>query len=166
MKFLTNEEARTRAARTLGANGHPVLPIPGCELRREVFEKEPGYTYFARAREIVSSLDYFDWCLLWVVLTEVWPSNENLHLYYRLRESYGNRDQVGDQPGLVALHHEEVDLVTFVHLGMMFGWEMYLVTSHDYGRAFISRDGYFELSSNTPSTNGAKGYERTDRPAT
>jgi hypothetical protein len=44
------------------------------------------------------------------------------------------------------MQHEEVDLITFVHLGMMFGWDMYLVTSHDYGRAFISHDGFFEVS--------------------
>ena len=152
MKFLTAEEAKSRIAHTLGDDGWPVISIPKCPLRHEAFEDAPGYTYFAKARQIVAALGHFQWCLLWVSLTDVWPSNENLHLYYRVRESYGDRDQVEDRPALIAMQHEEVDLVTFVHLGMMFGWDMYLVTSHDYGRAFISHDGFFEVA----------GFETTD----
>ncbi|HLK58595.1 MAG TPA: hypothetical protein VKU00_18640, partial [Chthonomonadaceae bacterium] len=95
---------------------------------------------------------YFDWCLLWVVLTEVWPSSENLHLYYRLRQSYGDHEHIQDRPALLALRHEEVDLVSFVHLGMLFGWEMYLLTSHDYGRGFISHDGFIDLTVRGPDT--------------
>ena len=159
MKFLTEEEAKERAAGTLGPKGHPVLPIPGHELRREVFGNSPDHSYFARAKEIVNALEPFDWCLLWVVLTDVWTSNENLHLYYRLRESYGNRDQVEDRPAILALQHETVDLVTFVHLGMLFGWEMYLVTSSDYGRARVSHDGWFELSSGSASPKGVKNHD-------
>jgi len=33
MKFLTSEEARTLAARTLGSDGRPIIPIPGSDLR-------------------------------------------------------------------------------------------------------------------------------------
>jgi hypothetical protein len=146
MKFLTREEAVYLAARFLGDDGLPVLGAPDRSTRDVVFEKAPGYTYLAHAREVVAALDHFDWCLLWVVQTQVWPSNENLHLYYRFRGSYAERSHVEDKPAILALQHEGVDLVSFVHLGMLYGWEMYLVTSHDYGRAFISHDGYFRLS--------------------
>jgi hypothetical protein len=33
---------------------------------------------------------------------------------------------------------------------MLFGWDMYLVTSHDYGRVFISHDGWIQFSEVTP----------------
>jgi hypothetical protein len=159
MKFLTHEEARELAANMTGLNGLPVVPSPGREALHEVFELNPGHTYFALAQRIVTALGPFQWCLLWVVKTGIWLSNENLHLYYRLRQSYGAPDHVLDRPGLLALRHEEADLVSFLHLGMLFGWEMFLVTSNDYGRAFISHDGFFVLSSDTikPDATGDSG---------
>ena len=86
MKFLTAEEARNRLAHTLGDDGWPVISVSKCPIRHEAFKEAPGYTYLAKARQIVGALGHFQWCLLWVSLTDVWPSNENLHLYYRVRE--------------------------------------------------------------------------------
>ena len=166
MKFLTKEEAARRVADALGTDGLPVVPVPGCESRTVPFEDEPGHKHYALAEEIVAGLGPFDWCLLWVVLTGVWPSCENLHLYYRLRQSYGDLNDVHDRPALLALRHEEVDLVSFLNLGMLFGWEMYLVTSHDYGRAFVSHDGAFVVSKTT-TVGGTEDLSRAPgRPAT
>jgi len=160
MRFLTDHEAKAYAERHLGSDGLPVVDaLPGS--RTQSFEAAPGYTYFARAKEIVESLGYFDWCLLWVVEWGVWASNENLHLYYRVRESYGDNSHLAERPAALALRHEVADVVTLVHLGMMFGWDMYLLTSPDYGRAFISHDGYFQLGA-----VDAESGEPSERPAT
>ena len=151
---MTNEEARTWASRLLSPDDsslYPQVPAPGHASLRYEFEREPGHRLFYLAREVVRALGPFHDCLLWATETGVWPSNENLHLYYRLRNSYGDHHTVEERPGTLVLEHEAVDLVSFVHLGMLFGWDMLLLTSHDYGRVFVSHDGWFELSEITPT---------------
>lgn len=157
MEFLTGEKAQERAAHTTGRSGYPLVGAPGYEVRRLVFANSPGFTYFAKARDIVASLGYFDWCLLWVVRTETRPSMENLHIYYRLRQSYGDRSMVHERPGLLAQRAETADLMSFLHVGLMSGWEMYLVTSHDHGRVFVSAEGYFDLSTKIAPAGEAEG---------
>ena len=147
MRFITANEAKTKLAAVAGASGFPVVPGPGQMDRRIGFESSPASTYPGLAREIVTALDHFEWAVLWVTEAGVWPSSENLHLYYRLRQSYGDTHLLEEHPAVIALNHEAVDLVSFLHLGMLFGWDMYLATSHDYGRAFISHDGWCVISS-------------------
>ena len=88
---------------------------------RYAFEDTPGYQYFQLARQVVRALVDFEECLLWVTESGVWRSNENLHLYYRLRESYGDHTLLRECPAALALRHEEADLVTLIQLGMLFG---------------------------------------------
>lgn len=145
MEFLTIEATKQRVAHTLGRSGFPVMGGPGYEVRRLLFGDAPGSKYFLRAREILLSLGHFEWCLLWVVRTDSRPTMENLHLYYRLRNSYGDRSMVHDRPALLASRNETADLMSFLHLGLLSEWEMYLVTSHDHGRAFVSSAGYVDL---------------------
>jgi hypothetical protein len=155
MRFLTENEARTwaaRFARNDDTRGIPVVPAREHQGKlRYPFENLAGYRYFSLAQNAVRCLDYFDECLLWITQVGVWPSNENLHIYYRLRESYGDRFLVTEKPAVVCLRHESVDLTSLVHLGMLFGWDMFLVTSHDFGRVFISHDGWMQLSEATPN---------------
>ena len=153
MQFITVEEAREWAERygkELDTRGFPLVPSPahGASLRYS-FEDKAGYQYLYLAREVVRSLGPFTTCLLWVTEYGVWTSNENLHLYYRVRESYGDRSFLWQRPALLALGYETNEIVTQVHLGMLFGWDMYVVTSDDYGRAFISHDGWIEFSEQT-----------------
>ena len=146
MKFISKDEAAELMKSILGVDDFSVQ-IAGAQKSEPVsFEDKPGYSYYSHAIKIVEALGSFDWCLLWVTTSGVWPSNENLYLYYRLRQSYGNHTHLEQQPALVVLKHEKEDLITFVHLGMLFGWDMKLITSHDYGRAFVSHDGFFEVS--------------------
>jgi hypothetical protein len=154
MRFITEEDARrwaVRFARENSERGLPVVPAPEHKGElRYVFEDVGDHSYFALAQAVIRSLEYFDECLLWVTQTGVWPSNENLQLYYRFRQSYGDQSLVHEKPAALLLRHEAVDLTTLVHLGMLFGWDMYLVTSHDYGRVFISHDGWIQFSEVTP----------------
>ena len=154
MRFISDEEARRWAANFAqqdSERGLPLVPAsdhPG--VLRYSFEDSDEYAYFWLAQTVVRSLEYFDECLLWVTQTGVWMSNENLHLYYRLRQSYGDSFLVHEKPAALFLRHEEVDLVSFIHLGLLFGWDMYLVSSHDYGRVFISHDGWIQFSEKSP----------------
>ena len=153
MRFITKEEARTWASRLYDSDSspYPEVPAPGHVALTFVFEREPGQRLFYLAKEAVRTLGPFHDALLWVTQTGVWPSDENLHLYYRLRNSYGDDRMVEEKPAAIVLEHETVDLTSFVHLGMLFGWDMLLLTSHDYGRVFVSHDGWLKLSEVTPT---------------
>jgi hypothetical protein len=90
-------------------------------------------------------------CLLWVSEWGVWPSSENWHLYYRLRQSYGDHRLLHGAPGHLLLDYEEADLVSFLELGILNGWDMHLLPVLNYGgtdtaRAFVSHDEWVALS--------------------
>jgi hypothetical protein len=94
---------------------------------------------------VASYLEPFDECLLWVTLWGVWSSSENMHLFYRVRESYGERRQLSDAPGHVFLKHESADLATFILLALLFGWDFYLLTFPAYHTAFASHDEFLRF---------------------
>jgi hypothetical protein len=92
---------------------------------------------------IVSSIEPFDKCLLWVTLSGVWGSSENWHVFYRLRDSYHERRPLDEAPGHVFLRHEAADLATFIQLALMSGWDFYLVPRPLYQAAvFVSHDEF------------------------
>jgi len=137
MRFLSRDEAAELAQQitsNLTVQSDPYAVMKG----------SPGRFYWL-AQQLASSLEYFDWCLLWVTQTEVWASSQNLHLYYALRSSYGEQSEIDQRPGQRFLRHELADLVSFIHIGMLNGWDMLLCTSHDYGRVFVSHDGWAEV---------------------
>lgn len=145
MQFLTRTEAAelAKAIAPDGGEGYSlVTPYPGLQV---AFEELPASRLFNVAERLVDLVDYFDWCLLWVTQTEVWGGTENLHLYYTVRRAYGERTEIDQRPAQRFLRHELRDLVTFVQLGMLNGWDMVLLSSHDYGRVFVSHDGWAEV---------------------
>lgn len=92
-----------------------------------------------------SLLEPFDECLLWVTLHGVWPSTENWHLFYRVRETYGERRPLHQAPAHLFLNFEAVDLATFIGLTLQFGWDAHLLPNLAYVSAFISHDGFLHL---------------------
>ncbi len=101
---------------------------------------------------IARSVEPFDQCLMWVTTWGVWPSSENLHLFYRLREGYGERRPLHEAPGHLFLTHEGADLATFVQLGLLFGWDFYLVPGPNYATAFVSHDEFLEFRTDDLAT--------------
>jgi len=63
----------------------------------------------------------------------LWPVNyqgnsaANYHLYYKLRQAYSDYRQLSQAPGHLFLEHEENDLLTFMQLAFLFGWDFHLV---------------------------------------
>jgi hypothetical protein len=93
------------------------------------------------------SLCDFNECLMWVTQTDVWPGIENWQLFYRLRETYGERRRVYEAPGHLFLKHEEADLATFVELSILNGWDFEILTNYQYFRVSGSHDGFVHLIS-------------------
>jgi hypothetical protein len=84
-------------------------------------------------------------CLVWVTGYGIFPSCENQHLYYRFRQSYGELKLLQDAPGHLCLDYERPEVVTLLHLGMLFGWDLHLIPTAGYGGAFVSHDEWAEI---------------------
>jgi hypothetical protein len=107
---------------------------------RANFAQRKGATY-AFARRIASwvNLGLTRNSLLWITENGIWPPSENLHLYYRLRQSYEEHRPLVDAPGHQFMYFEEADLATFIDLVIQFGWsgflfgsaKLYMTISHD-----------------------------------
>ena len=97
-------------------------------------------------RYVEAKLQPWDRCLLWVTSWGIWESSENWHLYYRLRQSYGDLRLIEEAPGHLFLGHESHDLTSFLAIGLSAGWDMCVLPSNGRGRAVFSHDGWFELA--------------------
>jgi hypothetical protein len=107
---------------------------------RANFAQRKGGTY-ALACRIASwvNLGFTRNSLLWITEHSVWQSSENLHLYYKLRQSYNEHRALADAPGHQFMYFEEIDLATFIDLAIQFGWsgflfgsaKIYITISHD-----------------------------------
>lgn len=140
MQFLTDEECQAwMRPDHAGEDGWPTLK--GAE--RLEAKGKIGFNYGSALR-LSSLFEYDDECLLWVTQTRVW--NTNLQLYYRFRESYGDRRLVETAPGHLFLHYEKADFLSFLQIGVWNGWDMWLLGSHDYGRLFVSHDEFYLAS--------------------
>ncbi len=98
------------------------------------------------SRRIEAALQPRDSCLVWVTGWGIFPSNENLHLFYRFRQTYGDLRLLHEAPGHVCLNYESAEVVTLVHLGMLFGWDLHLIPAAAYARAFVSHDESVEIA--------------------
>ena len=83
----------------------------------------------------------------WVTEWGIWGSSENWHLYYKLRQSYGDLRLLHEAPGHLFLGHEPEDLASFLQLAMLNGWGGYILTEADYVNAFFSHDEYIDFYS-------------------
>jgi hypothetical protein len=83
--------------------------------------------------------------LLWITEWGIWSSSENLHLYYKLRQTYGDYRLLNEAPGHLFLDHEAEDLASFLQIAMLNGWGGYVLTQMDYVNAFFSHDEFIDF---------------------
>lgn len=103
------------------------------------YPDEPHKMFYI-AHWIATNLTYRQPALLWITEWGIWPSTENWHLYYRLRQTYRDRRLLHEAPGHLFLGHEAEDLASFLQLAMLNGWGGYvnLFFSHDEFIDFFS----------------------------
>jgi hypothetical protein len=118
--------------------------VPETQRERIGYPKEP-YRVFSIAHWIASSLTFRMPTLVWVTEWSIWPSSENWHLYYRLRQSYGDLRLLHEAPGHFFLGHEPEDLASLLQIAMLNGWGGYILTQADYVNAFFSHDEYIDF---------------------
>lgn len=84
--------------------------------------------------------------VLFISETGIWESSENWYLYYRLRASYGDVDTLDEIPGHLFSPSEFADMVSFVYLVILFGWQATLHSETDEVRVEISHDEVISVS--------------------
>jgi hypothetical protein len=118
--------------------------VPDACIERIGYPKEP-YQYFFIAHWIAASLTLRKPALLWITEWSIWPSSENWHLYYKLRQTYADYRLLHEAPGHLFLDHEVEDLASFLQIAMLNGWGGYVLGEVDYMNAFFSHDEYIDF---------------------
>ncbi|MDB5297084.1 MAG: hypothetical protein JWO31_3067 [Phycisphaerales bacterium] len=145
MRFYSGQECEGWLA---GRERRKPDSIPGVSAERVRYPAEPHRVY-SFANWIVTSLTHRLPALLWITEWGIWPSSENLHLYYRLRQSYRDARLLEEAPGHLFLAHETEDMATFLQAAMLNGWGGYVLTEADYVNAFFSHDEFIDFFAET-----------------
>jgi len=118
--------------------------VPDAHVERVGYPPEPHRIFFV-AHWIATSLTHGMPALLWITEWGIWPSSENWHLYYRLRQTYSDQRLLHEAPGHLFLEHEAEDFASFLQVVMLNGWGGYVLTQSDYVNAFFSHDEYINF---------------------
>jgi len=105
--------------------------VPDAQVERVDYPLKPHQVFFV-AHWIAQSLTFRMPTLLWLTEWGIWPSSENWHLYYRLRQTYGDQRLLHEAPGHLFLEHESEDLASLLQVAMLNGWGGYILTQADF----------------------------------
>jgi hypothetical protein len=117
--------------------------IPGIHKAHVHYPASAGGILYL-AHWISGSLTYRDPALVWITEWDI-CGGCNWHLYYKLRQSYGDLRLLHEAPGHLFLGHESEDLASFLQVAMLNGWGGYILTHIDYANAFFSHDEYIDF---------------------
>jgi len=143
MMFLTNDECRTWCAQY-----HQPIPDDGTANRMGNMRFDLAVSAancYALSARLSESIGPRQTALLWVTADNIWPSSTNLHLYYKLRQAYGDRRLLARAPGHLFLDYEMPDLVSFIQVALLSGWDAHLFGDLGYGKLFVSHDSWVEV---------------------
>lgn len=91
---------------------------------------------------IASQFEHFrdeDEILIWITDWGVWPSSERLHIFDRLRLSYGEKRLLIEIPAHLVSKNEYEDGLSILTLAVLFLWDCYVLTK-DGKFLFYSHD--------------------------
>jgi hypothetical protein len=142
MRFYTSVEARElcQSKDLFDETGFPRRRGEGMAHRSYYVGTLPIPRVRWAADRIVQVLGPWEEAFAWIDAPLTW-NRENLQLYYRLRQSYGDYRLIREAPVHYFMPHEQHDMLSFVQIGLMNEWQMFLYTVQDYGRVTITREG-------------------------
>jgi hypothetical protein len=126
MTVLSEIQARAwceERGRILTKNGRPVLPS---NAEQFPIPSDAGQRVAMVARDL-STFSSDSEILVWFTKWGIWPSAERQHIFDRLRASYGETRSLIDSPGHLFSRREFEDMVSFVTLGVLFLWDVFVV---------------------------------------
>ena len=84
-----------------------------------------------RVALVASQFEHFrdeDEILIWITSWGVWPSSERLHIFDRLRLSYGEKRLLSEIPAHMVSKSEYEDGLSILTLAVLFLWDCYVLT--------------------------------------
>lgn len=120
--------------------------VEGLLSLRIPYPPKPHRLYYF-AYWIGAELLFREPALLWLTEWGIWGSSENWHLYYQLRQHYGDNRLLHEAPGHLFLGYEAEDLTSFLQLAMLNGWGGYVLTHMNYANLFFSHDEFIDFFS-------------------
>ena len=78
--------------------------------------------------------------LVWFDDWSVWPSGQRMHIFERFVASYGEVRPLIEAPAFLFSEREYEDLVSFVTLGVLFLWDVRVVSAKARRLLFYSHD--------------------------
>jgi len=131
------------------------------------YPKEP-HRIFSMANWLAQSITFSQPALLWITEYGVLPSSENWHLYYRLRNSYGDHQLLQESPGHLFLGTQSEDLASFAQIAMLNGWGGCIVTEAGHVDAAFSHDEWIQVYAKSPDLliGFRKFFTETQNPPT
>ncbi len=126
MRTLTRSEAAAWCKQhsvVLDASDHPEAGSKAMSFEIPVDSGKRIHLVTCHLKEVATASDTLVWFTEW----GVWPSSERPHIFERFRLSYGERRALFDAPAHVFATEEFEDLVSFVVLGVLFLWDLYVV---------------------------------------
>lgn len=146
MFFMSRDEAaRWAQAQGLVAEslaGDVVDSNAKGSIRVDYGEQVSSYALACRLAQAMGNVP--EVCL-WVTEYGIWPSVENLHLYYKLRECYGDHRNLSEAPAHKFLSFERADLTSFLQLFLEFRWGGRIISSPCWTTVHVSHDGWFAV---------------------
>lgn len=145
MKFLTHEESLDWMAE-VGVNvADGFLKFSDDEYKHCEAQLPKDRSTYWIAMRLADVLDESQVALCLVHDWGVFPNHENLHLYYKWRVSLGDTLWLSDRNGHLFLSYERVELVTLLHIVLINGWGIYLVSDNNYRAVQLSHEGVLSL---------------------
>jgi hypothetical protein len=80
--------------------------------------------------------------LIWITEWGIWPSSERMHIFERLRTSYGEKRNLKEAPGNIFNQAEFEDALSLLTLATIFFWDCYVLNGKGDKMIFYSHDEY------------------------
>jgi hypothetical protein len=147
MRFITSEECARfcEGLADLGPDHRPAPDLPG-RFRMRVLAPAKASQFLWFSRVVEAALQPRRPLLVWITDWGVWPSSENLHLYDRFRQAYGELRLLHEAPGHLCMDYEGAEVVTLAWLALLFGWDAHRIPVGGFARAFVSHHGWIEMA--------------------
>ena len=141
MKVLTRQECIAWCRdHSIVLNDRSLPDLAGAELKFEIPNDTQKRIYLSR-RAMEEFADE-PTVLVWLNDWSVWPSGQRMHIFDRLRMSYGENRPIIEAPAQVFQQLEIEDAISFVTLAVIFLWDCYVITPNRARFLFFSHDEY------------------------
>jgi hypothetical protein len=149
MQFYTHEECEEWVKRRTHRPDGPLPQLPDVTpglFRKDLKIPDDAHVLHQFARTIAEEMQQPpEPTLFWATN---WSSFSPWHLYYRLRQSYGDLRLLAEAPGHLFLTHETEDFASFLSIAMANYWDGYLLPVIDHVSAEL-HDVFMHFYSDT-----------------